>query len=208
MSSQAKEPPVTHADPHARMTDRLTRSKLELEVRRAGRPLVVLAIGAAIGLACALYILGHIGGGFNDTRSIRFTVRDATGVVPHRAEVRFLDIPAGNVGDVKIVGDHAVVTADVDKRYGPIYRDARAVVRPNTPRQDMYIDIVSRGTRAAGPAGSAPLPMSQTTTTTNVADVLDVFSPGVRAHLRDTLALDHPLRRRERREDGLDGQLR
>jgi phospholipid/cholesterol/gamma-HCH transport system substrate-binding protein len=179
---------MTAYEPRRRITDRLTRSKLTLELRRSLNPVLILGVGAVAGLACAFFILSHIGGGFTNTRPVRFIVRDATGVVPHRAEVRFLDIPAGNVADVKIVGDHAVVTAEIDKRFGAIYRDARAAIRPNTPLQDMYLDITSRGTKAAGPVGDRPLPMSQTDTGTNVSDVLDVFEPDVRAHLKATLA--------------------
>jgi phospholipid/cholesterol/gamma-HCH transport system substrate-binding protein len=175
-------------EPRDRITDRVTRSKLTLELKRSVNPLIALGGGVAVGLACALYILSHIGGGFTDTRPVRFVVRDATGVVPHRAEVRFLDVPAGNVGDVKIVGDHAVVTADIDRKFGPIYRDAHAEIRPNTPLQDMYLNVTSRGTAAAGTVGNDPLPESQTDTGTNVADVLDVFDPGVRAHLKATIS--------------------
>jgi phospholipid/cholesterol/gamma-HCH transport system substrate-binding protein len=118
---------------------------------------------------------------------VRFTVDDATGVVAGRAEVRFKGIPAGIIKDVRMVGDHAVLTADVAREFGPVYADAEAALRPNTPLQDKYLDVHDRGTPAAGRAGTEPLPIDQTVTGVNVSDVLQVFEPGVRAHLANLL---------------------
>jgi ABC-type transporter Mla subunit MlaD len=115
---------------------------------------------------------------------MRFEVADATGVVPGRAEVRFYGVQAGLVTDVQLVGGHAVLTATVADKFGPVYRNAFAEVRPNTALQDMYLDIVSRGTRATGTAGPGYIvPLSQTKSPVNLADVLDAFQPDVRTQL-------------------------
>ncbi|HEX6390542.1 MAG TPA: hypothetical protein VFZ89_13875, partial [Solirubrobacteraceae bacterium] len=57
-----------------------------------------------------------------------------------------------------------------------------------TPLQDMYLDIVDRGTRAAGAADAdTPLPSEQTAVGVSAADVLQVFRQPVRVRLRTLL---------------------
>jgi ABC-type transporter Mla subunit MlaD len=84
-----------------------------------------------------------------------------------------------------MVDVHPVVTASVRKKFGAVYKDAKAVLRPNTPLEDMYLDVVAPGTKAAGLADAAtPIPSSQTATVVHVDDVLNVFQADVRARLR------------------------
>jgi ABC-type transporter Mla subunit MlaD len=171
-----------------RMTERISPSLLRLELRRATLPLIVLAIGFGVAALAGDYILNNINGGVGSTHTIKVQVATATGVVPERAEVRFEGIAAGLVQSVDLVNGHAVLTASVADRFGPIYKNATIAVRPNTALQDMYMDVLSRGTPSAGKAGgSYVIPMSQTTSPVNVSEVLDVFEPGVRAHLYDVL---------------------
>jgi hypothetical protein len=75
------------------------------------------------------------------------------------------------------------VTVSIDQRYEPIYRDARVEIRPNTPLQDMYVDIVSRGTRAAGPVrDGGQLAAAQTETTTYNELTYDAVGAAVSGH--------------------------
>jgi ABC-type transporter Mla subunit MlaD len=167
-----------------RMTEHVNLATLRLELRRAIRPLVMLAIGFTATAGAGYYILRNINGGIGSTHTVRFEVADATGVVPGRAEVRFYGISAGEVTGVHLEHGHAVLTATVADKYGPVYRDARAQVRPNTALQDMYLDIVDRGTPTAGKVSSSyAVPLSQTRSPINVADVLNTFKPDVRTQL-------------------------
>jgi ABC-type transporter Mla subunit MlaD len=169
-----------------RLSERINLSLLRLELKRATRPLIVLAIGFAVAALAGQYILSHIRGGIGTTHRVHFQVADATGVVPARAEVRFKGIQAGLVTTVDLAHGHPVISADVGTKFGPIYKNATAAVRPNTALQDMYIDITSRGTPSAGQVSSSyVIPMDQTQSSVNVAEVLDAFQPTVRAHLYD-----------------------
>jgi ABC-type transporter Mla subunit MlaD len=172
-----------------RMNSRLNRARLALELKRSGRSLVVVLIGAALGLAIFAYIAAHVSKTLlSSTRQVSFAVNDATAVQPGVQEVRFQGIPAGTITTVVTRGSTPVVTASIDTKYGPIYRNATAELRPNTALQDMYLDIVNRGSPAAGIANpSTPLPASQTSTSVNVDDVLNVFGPDVRANLSNLL---------------------
>jgi ABC-type transporter Mla subunit MlaD len=177
--------PQKRISPQKRLSENLNRARVELEVKRAVQPLAVLLIGVAIGLGGFYYIYDHIGAGGGAKQTVKFAADDTTGLVPDRAEVRFKGIAAGIITDVKIEDGKAVVTASVLKKWGPIYKDARAVIRPNTPLQDMYLDIVDRGHKAAGPAGKHNvMPASQTDTSVNISDVLQTFEPDVRDRMR------------------------
>lgn len=183
--SKQKQPLEGRArDPRNRKTERITAGLLKLEAKRAAGPLTIIAIGLLVTALCGLYIVKHINGGVGATHKMQFDVGDATGVVPSRAEVRFYGIEAGKVAEVKLEKGHAIITANVGKDFGPIYKDARAAVRPNTALQDMYIDILDRGTPQAGEADeNFVVPLSQTTSPVNIAEVLNTFQPPVRTQL-------------------------
>jgi ABC-type transporter Mla subunit MlaD len=171
-----------------RVTDRVSFATLRLELRRSAKPLVILAVGLIIAIVTGSYILSGINGGIGSTHTMQFEVADATGVVPGRGEVRFEGIEAGLITGEKFSHGHAVLTASVADKFGPVYRNASAEVRPNTPLQDMYLDIVNRGTRTAGTAGSNyVVPISQTESPVNLADVLDAFQPDVRSHMYELI---------------------
>jgi phospholipid/cholesterol/gamma-HCH transport system substrate-binding protein len=167
-----------------RVTDRVSASTLKLELKRAIRPLIASLIGLAVAVAAGEYMLSHINGGIGSTHTMHFEVADATGVVPGRAEVRFYGIAAGIISDARLQNGHSVLTATVADKFGPVYRNAVAELRPNTALQDMYLDIVNRGTPSAGVAPDGyVIPLDQTTSPTNLADVLNTFQPDVRAQL-------------------------
>ena len=171
-----------------RLSERVTLATAKLEIKRAIMPLVTLAIGFAVAGAAGYYILTNINGGIGSTHTMQFEVADATGVVPGRAEVRFYGIEAGLVTDVSLVHGHAVLTATVADKFGSVYKNAYAEVRPNTALQDMYLDIVNRGTASAGVAGTKyVVPLSQTQSPTNLADVLNAFQPDLRTQLYNML---------------------
>ena len=167
-----------------RLTENVTAETLKLELKRAIRPLVMLAIGFAATAAAGYYILTNINGGVGSTHTMKFDVADTTGVVPGRAEVRVYGISGGEVTGITLEHGQAVMTATVADKFGPIYKNARAEVRPNTALQDMYLDIVDRGTPSAGKADSGYIvPLSQTQSPVNLASVLNTFQPDVRTQL-------------------------
>jgi virulence factor Mce-like protein len=166
------------------------RARLALEARRGARPLVTIVIGAAVGLAIAGYIAANVSKTLlSKTREMSFVVNDATGVVKGADEVRIKGIPAGAITKVELHDGRATITAKVQKKYGAIYRDAHVQLRPNTALQDMYLNIVDRGTKAAGElAGSGPLPAGQTEVPVSINDVLGVFQAPVRVRLQTLLS--------------------
>ncbi|WP_320671860.1 MlaD family protein [Patulibacter defluvii] len=168
-----------------RISGRINRARLQLEVRRAARPSLVVLLGVAIFLAAGGYIVSQVSRTLlADTYEVRIEVADARGVVVNADDVRFRGIPAGSVTKVEMVDGQPVLTARIQREYGRIYQDARAMLRPNTALQDMFVDIVDRGTPAAGPVDAQrPLRRDRTTTPVHVDEVLDVFRGDERARM-------------------------
>lgn len=174
------------SDLHRHLTDRITRSRLRLELRRSARPTGTILTGVIIGAACLAYIGSHVAAGsVVKTYEIKVQVATARGVVAGRDDVRFKGVPAGTITKVQLVDGKPILTAKIESSFGPVFRNAHAALRPQTPLQDMYLDVLERGTPGAGLADARdhPLPVSQTSTSVNVAEILQAFSPEVRSHL-------------------------
>jgi phospholipid/cholesterol/gamma-HCH transport system substrate-binding protein len=165
------------------------RHRAARQAKRSVRPLLTLAIAFAIAAACSVYLLLQIDKtALVSSSTYSFQVADATAVAPGVDEVRFKGIPAGKIVSVKLQGSQPVITVQLESSFGRIYRNATAALRPNTPLQDMYLDITSRGTTGAGRASvTNEVPVDQTTTSVSISDVLDVFGSSQRARLAQLL---------------------
>jgi virulence factor Mce-like protein len=172
-----------------KINDRITASRMVLETRRSARPLIVIVLFAAIAIAITGYLVSNISKtALSSSQTVDFAVNDASGVVAGQDQVRYKGIPVGTITGVHLTGDEPRLTVQLQQRYGAIYRNATAVLRPNTPLMDMYLDITNRGTPAAGRAGvNAPVPSSQTDVSVNVDDVLDTFRASTRTSLETML---------------------
>jgi len=176
-------------DVRPRRTARLNRARLKLEVRRS----VGSALWLVAGLILAVVIVGYFGTkigatAFKDTYEVRFAVDDATAVTAGVHEIRIKGVRAGKITKVDFESDQPVLTAKVDRKWGAIYRDARAQLRPNTPLQDIYVDVVDRGTPSRGEAsGGRPLDAAQTTVAPRIDEVFNTFRPDVRESMRALL---------------------
>jgi len=171
------------------LSDRITKARLQLELQRSARPAIVVVVGLLVALAGAVYITSQVSRTMlSSTHELRVAVDDATAVVAGVNDVRFRGVPAGTITKVDMDGTQPVLTVKIQKKYGKIYRDARAALRPNTALQDMYLDILDRGTPAAGQvAGDTPLAPGRVETAVNINDVLGVFKADTRTRMRTLL---------------------
>jgi virulence factor Mce-like protein len=177
-------------DPRLNISHGLSTAHLKLQARRAALPLVVVVVGLIVGVALFGYIALQTSKTFlSSTETLRFTIPDATGIVPGLDDVRISGIPVGRITKLDRQPDGRIVaTTTISKGYGTIYRNARAELRPVTPLQDMYLNIVDRGTPSAAKLDSDhPLPASQVAVPVNIDDVLNVFRPTERQHLASLL---------------------
>src|SRR5207244_902773 len=101
------------------------------------------------------------------------------GIALVQRNVRVAGVNVGTIGDVRRVGSHAEVELRLNRRI-PIYRDARAELRPHTPFEGTTFVDLYPGTAGAGSLGSKPIPRSQTSVFVSVGDVLSTFTAPVR----------------------------
>lgn len=175
-------------DPRRRITSGLNRTRLKLEARRAVRPLLVIGLGVIGMLGGALYLMTNLTTTFGQgTHKVRFALNDATAVKPGIADLRYRGIRAGSIDELERVDGQLVATASIADEYGPLYRDAEAQLRPATPLQDIYLDIVDPGTPEAPRLGNGVLAATQTETPVNINDVLGVLQANERTRLRELL---------------------
>ena len=174
----------------SRITEDVTRRRLRLELRRARGAFglwIALLAAALLAFALLLHEL-HLPAPWASQYSFEIGAPDATGVAPSD-EVRIAGVEVGHVTAVGLHGNRPAVTVSIDPKYEPIYRDARVVIRPNTPLQDMYVDIVSRGTPPAGAVRNGQeLAAAQTESPVQIGAVIDIFDAAVRP--RVTAAID------------------
>ncbi len=77
------------------------------------------------------------------------------------------------------VGDHAEVDLLLDQHM-PVYRNARAVLRPHTPFEGTTFIDLDPGHPGATLLGSSPIPLSQTTVFVSAGELFSTFTAPVR----------------------------
>jgi len=168
---------MTMIDPRERITEGVTRERLRMEAKRSVRPTLFYIVGIAGTLAILAFLITNISQTFgHKTRTVRFAAPTAFGVFEGFDDVRYRGVPAGTITKIERRGGQIILVAKIRKSFGPIYRDARAELRPITPLNDEYLDIVDQGTKTAGEADpDVPLPQAQTKTSVSVPEVFDTF---------------------------------
>lgn len=169
----------------ARWTDgRLARIRLEL--RRSRRNLAALMVLSALGLASLGIVLRNqeVQWPWQDTYRVRVAFDDVKGVVPGRQHVRIAGVNVGKVVASGLEDGQAVLTLSFDGEHAPLYRDAVLRLRPATPLDDMYVDVLDRGSRGAGELEEGGVLVSgRTISPVDIGAVLDVFQPEERARM-------------------------
>lgn len=168
----------------------IDRERMALEIRRAGGPALALLALVAAFIVCVLVIFANNGVTlpWASTYEREIAVDNAKGIVAQKQTVRLAGITVGRIEDVSLRNGMPVVTISMDPKYGPLYRNAQIRLRPETPLDDMYIDIVSRGTPSAGelPANEV-LPAERTQTPVDISSVLNVFNSDTRARVQQSI---------------------
>ncbi|HWH44002.1 MAG TPA: MlaD family protein [Thermoleophilaceae bacterium] len=167
-----------------RTGDRLAR--IQLELRRSRRNLAALLVLSVLGIASLGIVLRNqeVQWPWQDTYQVRVAFDDVKGVVPGRQHVRIAGVNVGKIVGSGLENGRAVLSLSFDGRHAPLYRDAVVRLRPATPLDDMYVDVIERGTPAAGEIGQDELLVSgRTISPVDIGAVLDVFQPEERARM-------------------------
>lgn len=180
-----------HRDPvdtRDRLSGGLNATRLRLEIRRSLPSLPPILLGVVATLVGGALLFSQLTPTlFKSTREVQFAINDAYGVLPGVNQVRYRGVPAGTIKKIERHGTQLVLRLTVRKDY-PIYKDALAELRPETPLNDMYIDIVDPGHRAAGTLGGGDvLPETRTDSNVKIDDVLNALAPNTRVRLEQLL---------------------
>lgn len=161
-------------------------SRLLLEIRRSLRPFVYFLILAVLGVAAFAGIFRNLtfSRPWTDYREVRAEFDDVKGVFPGGHQVRINGVKVGVIKESKLVDDRAVLTLKIEEKWGPIYRNAKMRIRPVTPLQDLYVNVIDRGDKSAGEATKKDIISGQQTESpVDISRVLNTFNADTRERM-------------------------
>lgn len=116
---------------------------------------------------------------FRDRQVVHVLFDHVQGIALVQRDVRVAGVNVGSIGTVRRVGDHAEVDLLLDQHM-PVYRNARAVLRPHTPFEGTTFIDLDPGHPGATLLGSSPIPLSQTTVFVSAGELFSTFTAPVR----------------------------
>lgn len=128
----------------------------------------------AAGLACVLvggagYLLANRGG--NDPTVVA-QFANAQFLVPGNT-VHVNGVTAGSVEKMQVEHNTALVTLQINSHFWPIHADATAEIRPVTLLGELYVDLNPGSASAPAMPNGGTIPLSHTTSSTNLQSVLN-----------------------------------
>ncbi|HEY8639801.1 MAG TPA: MlaD family protein, partial [Solirubrobacterales bacterium] len=159
--------------------------RLKLEIKRARVPFFWLVFLVVAGIIAFTFIFQNqtFQRPWQSYYRVRAAFDSVKGVFPGGNQVRIAGVRVGVVTSEQLVDGKGVLTLSLDPKYGLVYRDATARIRPQTPLDDMFVDL-DPGDPASGVLPkSAILPASQTVTPVDISRVLQTFDASTRQQL-------------------------
>ncbi|HEY3238589.1 MAG TPA: MlaD family protein [Acidimicrobiia bacterium] len=146
-----------------------------------GRDLGIVAGLIVVSSTVGVYILTHqrISFPWNDRVAFKADFEEAPGVTPGQGqEVRIAGVPVGEITAADLSGKgRARLTLSLEPRYGTVYRNARAWLRPKSPLNEMYVLLDPGGKPAPRLRPGSVIPLAETARPIQMDEVL--------AHLDD-----------------------
>src|SRR5262249_33620997 len=156
-------------------------------IKRYGRSFLILLALMAIGSALGFYILlqQRLPNPFQTFYSVNGAFPSAAAVVPGLGEpVNVAGVHVGEITNTSLKDGQGIIHMEIDPHKMPhLYKAAHADLVPNTPLDDMQVNIFP-GTPSLGflPHG-ATIPVGQTTTPVNSDDLLNALDTDTRTWL-------------------------
>ena len=160
--------------------------RLILEARRSAPSLGLLIVLAAMAAVAFALIAKNLTfeRPWQSYREVKVDFDDVKGIFPKGHQVRIHGVKVGIVKESKLVDGHPQLTLAIEKKWGPVYKDARMQIRPVTPLQDLYVNVTNRGTPAAGELkGDDVLASQRTISPVDISRVLDTFNADTRQRM-------------------------
>ncbi len=161
-------------------------SRLLLEVRRSLRPFIYFIVLATLGVAAFVGIFRNLTfeRPWEKYNEVRAEFDDVKGIFPGGHQVRINGVRVGVVSESRLVDNRAVLTLKIEDKWGKIYKNAKMRIRPVTPLQDLYVNVIDRGDASAGEAKKSDIISGQQTLTpVDISRVLDTFNADTRQQM-------------------------
>jgi len=141
-----------------------------------GRDLAIIAGLVVLASTVGGFILSHQRVSFPWQQKVAYRAdfEEAPGVAPGQGqEVRIAGVPVGEISKAELTGDgHARLTLSLKKRYGTVYANARAFLRPKSQLNEMYVLLDPGGQPAKLLKPGSVLPLAQTVRPIQLDEVL------------------------------------
>jgi phospholipid/cholesterol/gamma-HCH transport system substrate-binding protein len=150
---------------------------------------VALAVGGYILSNQRLYLPHWVPFVGSDFVTYKFDFSTAQSVTPGQGQtVNIAGVKVGEITAVDLSNGHAVVTAQIKRKYTPIYKNATALLRPKTGLNDMLIELTPGSKTAGELPPSEHVPINQTLPNINADEILAGLDGDTRDYLRLLLA--------------------
>jgi phospholipid/cholesterol/gamma-HCH transport system substrate-binding protein len=155
------------------------------------KPLGALIALVVVAIAVTGYILIHqrLPLPWEQAYTVKAEFPSAQAVTPGQGQqVTVAGVKVGEVSAVNLVDGRAVISMRIEKnKLRSVGVNARMLIRPKTPLQDMSIDL-DPGPPSQRSIGSRVIPLAQTRSNVNVDEVLSGVDADVRSYLQIMLA--------------------
>ncbi|MBA2348216.1 MAG: MCE family protein [Solirubrobacterales bacterium] len=117
-------------------------------------------------------------------REVNVAFDDVKGIFPGGHQVRIHGVKVGVVSKSTLRNGRPELTLKIEDKWGPVYKDAKIQIRPVTPLQDLYVNIIDRGTKESGEAKEEDVIASANTITpVDISRVLNTFNAPTRQRM-------------------------
>lgn len=176
---------------------------LRRQIERYGRWLVAIAalVVAATVAGAWIMINQRLQTPFDDHYVVRVEFATTAGLSPGLGNpVNVSGVRVGTIGDVKLRDGRADVELRIDPDKLPgVHRDAKAMLVPNTPLQDLQVELEPGTARAGDLPHGATIALGRTTPPHNADEFLSILDGDTRAMFQALLgSLDEGTRGRTR----------
>jgi len=156
-----------------------------------GKDVLTIVLTVAIGLAVTGYLLveQRARWPWTDDYTFQASFKEAPAISPGNGqEVRIAGVPVGEITEAGVnANGEAELTMVLEPQY-EVYRDARLVLRPKSPLNEMYVEL-DPGTEAAGELeDGGSLPSTRTDSTIQQDEVFQHLDGRTRAAVTTLLA--------------------
>jgi phospholipid/cholesterol/gamma-HCH transport system substrate-binding protein len=162
---------------------------------------VALAFLFVVAMGVAAYILSNqrfylpdwvpVAG--TDFYTIEAELETGQAIVPGQGQtVNIAGVKIGDIGKVELEDGRAIVEMKIQRKYAPVYKDTKLLLRPKTGLKDMYL-AMEPGTKAAGElkecndtdvAAECRIPLANTKPDVNPDEILANLDRDARDYLR------------------------